>query len=106
MRDPPRRHAGAPAFRARGLRVDGDAGAPAYRAGGLIAPARPSPPVADLAMLWDVDAVSATDIWAVGDNYVNPVIEHYDGTAWSLVPTPDAGIAYLRGVQAPASDDV
>jgi hypothetical protein len=43
-----------------------------------------------------VDVVSARDVWAVGNGMASPspdfattpVIAHYDGTAWSLVPTP------------------
>jgi hypothetical protein len=42
------------------------------------------------------DAVSARDVWAVGsgmgapmpDFHYVPVIAHYDGTTWSLVPAP------------------
>jgi hypothetical protein len=40
----------------------------------------------------------------VGDNGLNPVIEHFDGQAWSLAPSPHL-FAYLSGVRAFASDD-
>jgi hypothetical protein len=45
--------------------------------------------------LWGADAVSAGDVWAVGDGTTTEswplstaVFTHYDGTSWSLVPPP------------------
>jgi hypothetical protein len=48
-----------------------------------------------------VDAISPTNVWAVGgsgDHLVgiggtssNTLIEHYNGTSWSIVPSPDPG---------------
>ena len=48
-----------------------------------------------------MDAISSTDVWAVGgsgDNaspyggtLSNTLIEHYNGTAWSVVTSPDTG---------------
>jgi hypothetical protein len=44
--------------------------------------------------------VSATDVWAVGlgsDEHtfpVPPLVEHWDGTTWSIVPSPSAGPDY------------
>lgn len=44
--------------------------------------------------LLGVDAVSANDIWAVGDTdapaptYVQSLIEHWDGSSWSIIPRP------------------
>lgn len=48
-----------------------------------------------------MDAISSTDVWAVGgsgDNASpyggtpsNTLIEHYNGTAWSVVTSPDTG---------------
>jgi hypothetical protein len=44
--------------------------------------------------LLGVDAVSANDIWAVGDTsapaptYVQSLIEHWDGSSWSIIPSP------------------
>ena len=60
--------------------------------------------------------VSSTDIWAVGSsqstraNY-STLIEHWDGTQWSIVPSPngiDPSVEnnYLTGVAAVAADDV
>ena len=49
-------------------------------------------------VLAGVSAVSSTDIWAAGYTYTqdtfypeHPVTEHWDGTAWSLVPSPTPG---------------
>jgi hypothetical protein len=60
-------------------------------------------PSVESTALQDVGAASASDIWAVGDNGLNPVIEHYDGAQWSLVRSPDVS-AYLDGVRAFSSD--
>jgi hypothetical protein len=48
-----------------------------------------------------VDAISPTNVWAVGgsgDHVIgiggspsNTLIEHYNGTAWSIVPSPSPG---------------
>ena len=48
------------------------------------------------AVLFGVGAASANDVWAVGE-YQHPLdrfhtlIEHFDGTRWSIVPSPDPG---------------
>lgn len=47
--------------------------------------------------LWGVTTVSANNIWAVGgiaDTHTTPaktLIEHWNGTSWSVVPSPSAG---------------
>jgi hypothetical protein len=59
-------------------------------------------------------ANSPTDVWAVGDEYnlttnsSSTLIEHYNGTAWSIVTSPSPGTgADLTGVTTSnASDDV
>jgi hypothetical protein len=61
-----------------------------------------------------VSALSSTDQWAVGSWELFPgnprtLVEHFDGTAWTHVPSPDApGFleSYLLGVAAFAPDDV
>ncbi|MDQ6694205.1 MAG: hypothetical protein M3014_07260, partial [Chloroflexota bacterium] len=60
-----------------------------------------------------ISAVSVGDIWAVGSRYddnsgrVQSLTLHWDGTAWSNVPSaPSAGYNALNGVSAYASDDV
>ena len=74
----------------------------------------PSPnPTQQSALLQDVVAVSANDAWAVG-NYSNSdgvfltLAEHWDGSSWSIVSTPNVGSVYdqLYGVSALGSDDV
>ncbi len=60
-----------------------------------------------------VAAVSANDIWAVGSAIDNSsgtaqtLIEHWDGTQWSIIPSPDPGqIAYLQGVTAISPNNI
>jgi hypothetical protein len=55
-----------------------------------------------------VDSVSASDVWSVGsaDNgngNQQPLIEHWDGTAWSVVPGPSVLNGVLNGVSAKSS---
>src|SRR5262249_41041843 len=75
----------------------------------------PTVPTISHAELNGVAAVSATDVWAVGDSlaFVGsgignvPVIEHWDGVSWSLVssPTiPEGG--RLQAVTAISSTDI
>jgi hypothetical protein len=56
-----------------------------------------------------ISAASPTDIWAVGNyapdnnpNIVQTLADHYDGHAWTAVPTPDVGslLNTLFGVDA------
>jgi hypothetical protein len=64
--------------------------------------------------LQGVSALSATDIWAVG--YSQPAsadstatfTEHWDGSSWSVVPSPNLGSQYnsLSGVAGVSSTDV
>jgi hypothetical protein len=64
-------------------------------------------------LLSGVTAISATDVWAVGD-FINAggafqtLTEHWDGTAWNIVSSPSGGgpNAELRGVAAVSSSDV
>jgi hypothetical protein len=59
--------------------------------------------------LW---AASANDVWAVGwwedfSDAVHPLTEHWDGSAWSIVPTPQVGIyTELDAVSGTSGDDV
>ncbi len=64
--------------------------------------------------LYSVAAVSANNIWAVG-NYLNgkgshfTLIEHWNGTSWSIVPSPNVGTidSVLSGVaRVPGSSNV
>jgi hypothetical protein len=66
--------------------------------------------------LWDVDGVAPDDLWAVGDHEhpVDPGTEtltlHWDGSEWSVVPSPTTGElssgSGFDAVEAIASDDV
>lgn len=63
--------------------------------------------------LADIAEVSSSDIWAVGsveDNMGdrNSLAEHWDGTSWSVIPTPSAGShnEELVAVSAISSADV
>jgi hypothetical protein len=59
--------------------------------------------------LRDIDAVSPSDIWAVGDSRQEALIEHWDGTSWSLVPSTttasDAVSTRLDAVSFAAPDE-
>jgi hypothetical protein len=56
----------------------------------------PNPPAAQNAIIRDITNIAPDDAWAVGDWWgtVNGVVQnfamtmHWDGTKWSLVPTP------------------
>ena len=60
-----------------------------------------------------VAAITANDVWAVGD-YTKPdgalltLAEHWDGSAWSIVPTPNLHIGgtFLESVSSDATNDV
>jgi hypothetical protein len=62
----------------------------------------------------DVDALSPNDIWAVGEYYDErnytpdtALAMHWDGTAWTIFPTPPTGQrGELRGVSMVSSNDV
>lgn len=59
--------------------------------------------------LFAVAAVANDDVWAVGvgGTYQKPLIEHWDGTSWSIVPNPAENIfGSLDGVAAVSADDV
>ncbi|HVF98963.1 MAG TPA: S-layer homology domain-containing protein [Chloroflexia bacterium] len=75
----------------------------------------PSPNVGtDNNALASVVAVAADDVWAVG-NYLNEfgisqtLVEHWDGSAWSVVESANVGPLldnYLTSIDAVAPDDV
>ncbi len=60
-----------------------------------------------------IAVVSANDVWAVGDYCCNAnggttLAEHWDGTSWSVVPSPNVGTSYnyLYGVAMVSANDV
>ena len=70
-----------------------------------------NPNVASLfSVLTAISAVSATDIWAVGNSSglqgFQTLIEHWNGTSWSIVPNSGPQRGQLTGVTAIASNNV
>jgi hypothetical protein len=64
-------------------------------------------------MLFGASALSADDVWVVGDKQgangvFKTLAEHWDGSAWTVVRTPSPGRAgdHLYGVYAVSPDDV
>jgi hypothetical protein len=57
-----------------------------------------------------VAAVSTTDAWAVGNwraTYEGPLVEHWNGTKWSVVNVPgETRSDYLENVSAPSATNV
>jgi hypothetical protein len=60
-----------------------------------------------------VDAVSARDVWAVGETGDQPAAEHWDGTAWTSSPLPEVpvpegenGFSYFNDVVAISATNV
>ncbi len=74
----------------------------------------PTPDPGGEGYLADVSALTPTDAWAVGEywrdpphHHINPLIEHWDGSSWSVVPSPSPGYyAGLSGVLALSQDNV
>src|SRR5437868_9276329 len=71
----------------------------------------PSPDVGnDRNQMMGVAVVSATDVWAVGTSMgwpYRPIIQHWNGDAWTIVPGPDLdGAGALWGVSAVSRTDV
>jgi Phosphoesterase family len=64
-------------------------------------------------MLFGAAALSPDDVWGVGDQegangIFQTLAEHWNGTAWTVVPTPDPASAgdHLYGVYAVSPDDI
>jgi hypothetical protein len=61
-----------------------------------------------------VTALSASDVWAVGGQagirnhapVTVPLIEHWNGISWSIVPAPNAALGVLESVSATSASDV
>ena len=64
--------------------------------------------------LWDASAVSAADVWAVGDFYTrargndHTLVLHWNGTRWAKVrsPNPSQRLSSLQAVDALSPSDV
>jgi hypothetical protein len=71
-----------------------------------------SPNVGTQSQVDGVTAVSANDVWAVGFSTPSSVqqtlAEHWNGTSWNVIPSPDVGTAanQLNGAAAAAANDV
>src|SRR5436305_1036172 len=61
-----------------------------------------------LGSLGGVAAVSAHEIWAVGSNAAHTLTEHWNGTLWSVVRSPNGplGAGTLNAVTAISANDV
>ena len=64
-------------------------------------------------MLFGASALSPSDVWVVGDQegrhgVFGTLAEHWDGTRWTVIPTPDPGSGgnHLYAVDAVSADDV
>lgn len=74
----------------------------------------PSPNATGDSILASVSVISANDIWAVGDYYDNSMslfqtlTEHWNGTAWSVVSSPNVGTRgdFLTSVSVVSTNDV
>jgi len=73
----------------------------------------PSPGVGAEGRLTAVTALSASDAWSVGqyagaDSLQRTLFEHWDGSQWKFVPSPNPGTQYniLQGVAGASATDV
>jgi hypothetical protein len=72
----------------------------------------PSPSPGQYGWLRGVTAVSANNVWAAGTHYVNgsqlTLILHWDGTRWSVVPSPNDGpfTQELFEIRAVSANDI
>jgi len=64
-------------------------------------------------MLFGASALSPSDVWVVGDqegqnNKFETLAEHWDGSSWTVIPTPDPGSSgnQLYAVDAVSTDNV
>jgi hypothetical protein len=59
-------------------------------------------------VLRSVAALSATDIWAVGSYGTTSLIEHWNGSTWSIVPNPNVQYQenYLESIAPVAANDI
>ena len=76
----------------------------------------PTPAGSVGAQLLGVTATASNNVWAVGENVTHdsagdpifsPLIEHFDGTSWSIIASPSlASQGLLNGVTAIAADNI
>jgi hypothetical protein len=59
-----------------------------------------------------ITAIAVNDVWAAGYYYdsatgfARPLIQHWDGSQWSVVPSPYVGEDFLNGIAAVGPHDV
>jgi hypothetical protein len=63
-----------------------------------------APPFENWSALEDVSAVSAREVWAVGNSYLGSFIIRWDGRSWRMVPSPNVG--WLESIHAISSSDI
>ncbi len=70
----------------------------------------PALPSGSFGQLMGVAAVAGNDVWAVGvtgnGSPFSPLIEHFDGTKWSIVSSPSSANGTLNAVKALSARDV
>jgi len=64
----------------------------------IVSSPKPTPSPALDSFLYGIAAISANDIWAVGGFHKSggggaTLIEHWDGTSWTIISSPDPGTA-------------
>src|SRR3954468_2399711 len=66
------------------------------------------PQVGTVSRLRGIKAFAADDAWAVGDTGNRTLVMHWDGLAWSVVPSPnpDPNVNILHAVAGVAGDDL
>src|SRR6185437_7900053 len=70
-----------------------------------------SPLISQGSELFNVTALSRDDVWAVGaygSQTARTLIEHFDGTRWSVIPSPTVGkyANFLYGLAAVSPRDI
>ena len=62
--------------------------------------------------LYSVSAIAPNNAWAVGDvydiqtNIEQPLVEHWNGSTWSVVSTPSLLSDYFQGITAISANDI
>jgi hypothetical protein len=57
-------------------------------------------------MVYDIAALSPTDVWVVGQQWDRALMLHWDGRAWSEVATPKVRATRLAAIAAVSSDNI
>src|SRR5215469_11906789 len=67
----------------------------------------PNPSGGGQNVLTAVAIVSPSDVWGVGEGQLQSLTQHWDGSAWSIVPSPNLPTyTDIKGVSAVSSNDV